>query len=108
MARKKAFYCSIHGGPIFGRGFGGHKSKGTCKGRRLLKAEYMALIGDRPMPAKVVPPRFEGRVSARPQAAQADPLVDGLRARLDLLNHQIAELEISRRGVQKALKALER
>ena len=57
MAKRRVFFCSIHGGPIRGRGWGGHKSHGTCpNGKRLTEKEYIARGGDVGQ-AKVVPPR---------------------------------------------------
>lgn len=91
--RRKEFFCSIHGGPFVGRGWGGHLSRG-CKGLRMSEEEYAA---------RTVPRR--GR---RGQPAGAfDPLVRDLRQRMAQIDRQIAELQGTREKIISMVQTLE-
>jgi hypothetical protein len=86
MARRKEFFCSIHGGPFVGRGWGGHLSRG-CKGLRMSEEEYAA--------------------RRRRPAGAFDPLVRDLRQRMAQIDRQIAELQGTREKIISMVQTLE-
>jgi len=96
--RKRIFYCNIHGGPIYGRGWGGHKSHGTCpNGKRLTEKEYLA-SGGSPTMTKIVPPRKGawGGVAAPEmtfESAGTGGLLKGAASLRDKVNAEIIHLE---------------
>lgn len=101
MPRKKAFYCSIHGGPIFGRGWGGHKSHSTCDGRRMTKAEYLEEKGE--LPEAAVAPRKAVKAA---RDGSEDELVFVVESKLDAIKQKIHELRIEEERYSRVLKTL--
>jgi len=100
--RRKEFYCSIHGGPFFGRGWGGHLSRG-CKGMRMTKEEkYMELLDA---------PKGRGRGKSR---GILDPMVKTLHKQLAEIGRQvlvytqkIEALKATRKALADAITGLE-
>jgi len=110
--RARVFYCSVHGGPILGRGWGGHKSHGSCSnGKRLTEKEYLASGGALTM-TKVVPPRRGVAIvpvvlesgSAGGLLKEATALRDKMNAEIIRLEERLDHLRDARAGIDKILK----
>lgn len=94
MAKRKRnrrkYFCSIHGGPFLGRGWGGHKSRG-CKGQRMTPGQYKGMVIQKVAPVGVKLVKAPS-IERFPNFTGSD-LAKGLQQRLADISREITTLD---------------